>query len=66
MENDQNSIAKCVPTLTGPLIGEQLVALPAATLEASHCVPANLVTAAVTYAALINIWNGTDSTTLEM
>lgn len=57
MQNYQNPIAKRVPTLAGPLIGEQLVALPAATLEASYCVPANLITAAITHAALIDIWN---------
>lgn len=64
--NHQNPVAKCVPTLTRPLIGEQLVALPAATLEASHCVAANLIAAAVAHAALVNIWNGNHSRALTM
>lgn len=58
--------SKVCGTLTGPLIGEQLVSLPAATLKASHSVPANLITAAITHAALVDIWNGKDSKTLEM
>ena len=49
-------------TLACPLIGQQLVALPAAALEAAHGVPAEVVTAPVVDQALIDVcgagWGG--------
>ena len=38
-----------------PLIGQQLVALLAAALEAAHCVPTYVITPPVVQATLINI-----------
>lgn len=43
------------PTLAGPLVGQQLVALLAAALEAAHRVPAHVVTSAVVEAALVDV-----------
>ena len=49
-------------TLARPLIGQQLVALPAAALEAAHGVPAEVVAAPVVDQALIDVcgagWGG--------
>lgn len=42
-------------TLARPLIGQQLVALPAAALEAAHGVPAEVVAAPVVDQALIDV-----------
>lgn len=42
-------------TLARPLIGQQLVALPAATLEAAHGVAAEVVTASVVGQALVDV-----------
>lgn len=44
-----------LPTLTSPLIGQQLVAFLAAALKAAHCVSTHVVTSAVVETTLINI-----------
>lgn len=41
--------------MAGPLVGQQLVALLAAALEAAHRVPTNVVTPAVVEAALVDV-----------
>lgn len=43
------------PTLTSPLIGQQLVAFLATALKAAHCIPTHMITSPIVKAALINI-----------
>lgn len=45
-----------IPTLTSPLVGQQLVAFFAAALEAAHRIPAHVIATAVVEAALVNIF----------
>lgn len=39
-----------------PFIGEQLVAFLTAAFEGAHCVPAEVIAAAVVLLAFINVW----------
>lgn len=43
------------PTLTSPLIGQQLVAFLAAALKAAHRISTHMVTSPIVKAALVNI-----------
>lgn len=45
-----------IPTLTSPLVGQQLVAFFAAALEAAHRIPTHVIAAAVVEAALVNVF----------
>lgn len=45
-----------IPTLTSPLVGQQLVAFFAAALEAAHRIPTHVIAPAVVEAALVNIF----------
>lgn len=47
-----------VNVLACPLIGQQLVALLAAALEAAHCVPTYVITPPVVQATLVNVFAG--------
>lgn len=43
-------------TLARPFVGQKFVALLAAALEGAHCVPAEVIAAAVVLQAFVNVW----------
>lgn len=52
-----------LPTLTSPLIGQQLVAFLATALEAAHCISTHMIASPVVEAALVNIYQQKNQST---
>lgn len=55
-----------IPTLTSPLVGQQLVAFFAAALEAAHRIPTHVIAAAVIEAALVDVFRQRSNHTKKM
>lgn len=52
-------------TLACPFVRQELVAFLAAALEGAHCVPAEVIAAAVVLQALVNVWKTKPKRMLE-